>query len=171
MDPQLNNEATLDSSRYQLSPICSINKQAFLDQAHVKRHVFDAVKVLIKDEKPKVLRACEVQVPLFAVADAADLAVRLIKTFWLRQVLCVTELESCNENFLASLWVPHMNALFVIWHEASVKRRNMLELSCFCKLTLHLGCIEFLWPPFCDSYTQPSYSNWIQGVGHCLSSP
>lgn len=74
-DQEIYDITSLDASRYKLHLVVSIiYTDALLNKAHIERHLFDAVEVLVKYEQLKVLGACKVQVILQTVAYAADLA-------------------------------------------------------------------------------------------------
>ena len=117
MKLQLDNEASLHASRYQL--LCLVDENALLHQTDVKRHFPHAVQVLVKDEELEVLGACKVEEVLFAVAHAANGAAGLVKVLRLGQVLGHAKLEDGLKDAPSVLRVPDMDAFLVVASEAA----------------------------------------------------
>ena len=117
MKLQLDNEASLHASRYQL--LCLVDENALLHQTNVKRHFPYAVQVLVEDQELEVLGACKVKEVLFAVAHAANGAAGLVKVLGLGQVLGHSKLEDGLKDAPSVLRVPDMDAFLVIASEAA----------------------------------------------------
>ena len=96
-----------------------VHEDALLNKAEVQWNLANAVQVLVEDEKVEVFGACEVQVVLNTVADAANLATGPTRALGTRQVLRHAQLKDGFEDALACLWVPHMDALFVVRGKAA----------------------------------------------------
>lgn len=117
MELQLDNEASLHASRYQL--LCLVDENALLHQTDVKGHFPHAVQVLVENEELEVLGACKVEEVLFAVAHAANGTAGLVKVLRLGQVLGHAKLEDRLKDAPPVLRVPDMDAFLVIASKAA----------------------------------------------------